>query len=259
MRRALLLAAVAVAAPSAARAALTPAELARVGVRTPAGARVSPGLAFRDGLGRPRTLGEVAAGRPLVLVFADYGCATLCGPALAITGDRLAQTGLSPGRDWRLAVVGLAPDGAPAQARAFAAARLPASVLPAATALTGGAEVVRQATAAAGYGYVWDGEARTFAHPVAAFVLAPDGRVVRTLSEVALTAPELRAAIADARTGRAPTGFAELVAITCHRVLAAATGRDAAVLGGLRAAGAATVLALGGSLLWLARRRRQTA
>lgn len=259
MRRAALLALLLASAPEGARAALTPAELARVGVRTPAGAALPMRLPFRDEAGRPVTPAKVAEGRPLVLVFADYGCATLCGPALAITGDRLRETGLAAGRDWRLAVVGLEPGAPPERARALADARLPAPVRAAATPLTGDADAVRRAAAAVGYGYVWDAEARTFAHPVAAFVLAPDGRVVRTLSEVALTAPELSAAIADARAGRAPAGFADLVAITCHRVLAAATGQDAAVLGGLRAGGVATLALMAGALTWLVRRRRAAA
>ena len=255
--RALVLACAVLAAAAPARAAQPHAALARVAVRPPPGAAEPMALAFTDAdTGRRETLAQAADGRPLVLVFADYACATLCGPALAVTGERLAETQGAAGRDWRLAVVGLQPDSAPAPARAFADARLPSSVRRATSVLIGEAGAVQRATAAVGYGYVWDPEARQFAHPVAAFVLAPDGRVVRTLSEVALTPAALSEALADARAGRVGSLLQE-VALVCHGALEAVGRFDPAILLGLRGAALATLAAMGGSVWWLTRRRRR--
>ena len=250
----LLLAALLAATP--ARAALTSAQLGAVGVHPPPGAAAPMRLALTGADGGAATLGEAGRRRPLVLVFADYGCTTLCGPALALTGERLADSGLIPGRDYRLAVVGLNPDAPGPAMRAFVAARLPAAVLPAAVALSGDAGAVRRLAASVGYGYAWDGAERAFAHPVAAFVLTPQGRVSRTLSEVALTAPELRRAIDDAaleRTG----GLLETVALVCHRALLAAGRFDGAVLTGMRTAAALLLAAGAVAMVALVRRGRR--
>ena len=249
----------ALAAAAPARAGLTRDQVARVSVRPPAGAAEPMELALTDAdTGRASTLARAAAGAPLVLVFADYACATLCGPALAVTGQRLAESGLRPGRDWRLAVVGLQPASPLPAARAFADARLPPAVRAQTSVFVGDSAAVRRATTAAGYGYVWDPAARQFAHPVAAFVLAPDGRVVRTLSEVALTGPALREALTDARQGRVSSLLQE-VALVCHGALEAVGRFDGAIILALRAAGVATLLALPAFVVWWSRRRRGAA
>ena len=48
--------------------------------------------------------------------FADYTCETLCGPALSIVSDALAQSGLRPGVDFRLVAVELDPKDTAADA-----------------------------------------------------------------------------------------------------------------------------------------------
>ncbi len=48
-----------------------------------------------------------------VLVFADYTCRTLCGPILAFAAGALENTGLTPGRDYHLIVVGIDPKRRP--------------------------------------------------------------------------------------------------------------------------------------------------
>ena len=51
------------------------------------------------------------ADHPAVIVFADYRCTQFCSPILAVTGATLAKSGLDPGRDYRLIVVGFNPSG----------------------------------------------------------------------------------------------------------------------------------------------------
>ena len=214
------------------------------------------GLVFQGADGRAVSLDAAARGEPLVLVFADYGCTTLCGPALAITGQRLADSGLRPGVDYRLAVVGLDPASTPVQAQAFGRARLPAAVFAAAELLTGSPPAIARATRAVGYGYVWDPEAKSFAHPVSAFVLKPDGRLSGVLSEVALTAPGFRDAVDAANRAPAPASFVEQVALVCHGALAALGRFDAPAILGMRLGGVATLLAGALGVAWMVRRRR---
>lgn len=255
MRRAVALAFL--LAASAAHADVTPIELARVGVRTPSGAAAPMNARFAATTGS-ETLEQAAGGKPLVLVFADYGCTALCGPALAVTAARLRETGLKPGRDYRLAVVGLGPMSTPAQAQAFGAARLGAgSPLLADSALLVG-PATSSVARALGYGYAFDPAAHQYVHPVAAFVLAPKGRVAASLSEINVTAARLRTAVAAAARGEA-TGWTDRLALVCHQALVAVGRFDGPVLGAMRAGAVAVLLAMAGGFAWLlARGRRRT-
>jgi protein SCO1 len=47
--------------------------------------------------------------KPSIWVLADHTCKTLCGPVISIVSDALAYSGLHPGTDFRLVVVGLDP------------------------------------------------------------------------------------------------------------------------------------------------------
>jgi len=188
--------------------ALTPAELGEVAVAPPAGARLPLGLPAVDSAGAPTTLAAAAAGRPLVFVPADYRCRYLCGPALALTVAALARTSLRADRDYRLVVLGLDPRDGPADAAAFARPLLAGApgVAPAARLLTAKAPVIAAATKALGYHYRWDAEHGQFAHPAAAFVLAPDGRLVQALPEIEMQPRPLEAALRAAGDGRAGEG-----------------------------------------------------
>ena len=239
---------------SPASGALSQAQLDGAIARPPAGAHLPGGLAFTDLDGVPRRLAEVAGGRPLVLLFADFTCKHLCGPGLVLTAGALHDAGLRPGTDYRLAVIGLDPRDPPAAARAFAA-RLDG--LPterrAASLLHGTSTTVAAATGALGYGYLYDPAEDQFAHDASVYVFAADGHLAAALPELGLRPETLRAALA----GAAPApGIAAQVAHLCFG-LAGLTGRyDAGVVFGLRAVVVAGLGAL--AMLLLRRRRRQT-
>ena len=69
---------------------------------------------------RPTPIGGV----PAVVIFADYTCRTLCGPILEFAAAALAKTGLQPGADYRLVVIGLDPKDGLETARAMRAAHI---------------------------------------------------------------------------------------------------------------------------------------
>ena len=98
--------------PAAALAGLTEAQVGQVALSPPPGARVPTALVFKDLEGRDVTLGDAIAGRPTLLLPADFTCTQICGPALSIAAGALSQTGLQAGRDYSLVVVGIdAKDG----------------------------------------------------------------------------------------------------------------------------------------------------
>ena len=83
----------AIAASSAASARPLPIEYKGVSVSTAPNARIPLSATVRDEAGDTRVLGALL-GEPTVLVFADFTCRTLCGPAVAFVAAALERSGL---------------------------------------------------------------------------------------------------------------------------------------------------------------------
>jgi protein SCO1 len=256
MLAALLLLGLMLAGP--ARAGLSAAELKAVRVDVAHDARMPLSLRFTDDNGTPRTLGEAIDGTPAVLVFADYTCTNLCGPILAFAAGGLAKSGLKPGKDFHLVVIGLDPRAGPKEARAMAEPRIGANGrLRAATALLlGTQEPIEAATRAAGYHYLYDREHDQFAHPAAAFVLAEDGRIVRVLSGLGLSGRDLKLALVDAGQGRVGT-LLDQITLRCFGFDPTRGVYSATISRWLTIAGVATALALAGGLAFMALRTQR--
>ncbi len=240
-----------------ASAALTEADIAAVGFTPAAGATVPLGIVFRDAEDRQQTLGQALGGKPALLLPVDYECRVTCGPALAIVVGALAQSGLRPGADYRLVLVGLNPRDAGESARAFAQARIGDPALEAATAaLTGDADAVGALTAAIGYRYTYDAANEAFAHPTGAIALTADGRIARALSSLALDATDLRLALIEAGEGRIG-GVLGRIGLLCYGFDPVHGIYTPSIMRVLQLAAAATILLLAGAIGLLSWRRRQ--
>ena len=236
-------------------AGLTQAELGDVGVSPPPGARAPLDLAFPEVNGRARTLRSALAGKPGVLVFADYGCTSLCGPTLTLTQAGLEQSGLAPGADYRLVIVGLAPGQGAEVARAMVDRQLGAGpIRSGATPLLGDRVATPALGRALGYRYRYDPAHDQFAHPVAAFVLAPDGRLTAALSQIGLTGRDLRLALAAAAQGRVGD-LGDQIRLHCYGFNAVVGAYDVGVTALLKIGGLAVVAALAATVLLLNARK----
>lgn len=213
-----------------------------------------------DEHGAPRTLRNTLDDRPAVLVFADYTCRTLCGPILAFAAAALEKSGLRPGSDYHLVVVGIDPKDSPASGVAFKQSRVGQdSPLAAATVLLSGKQPAIDAlTQAAGYHYDYDKEHDQFAHPAAAYVLTPHGRVARVLSGLALNGDDLRLALVDASQGKIGTLF-DRIHLLCYGFDPARGIYTAAIMRWLDIAGGLTVGAIVAGIALLMRRKRAAA
>ena len=233
---------------------LTQEALARATAQPAAGTRLPATLRFVDGRGGVRSLADVQAGRPLVLLFADFTCRHLCGPGLALTAGALHDARLAAGSDYRLAVIGLDPrDGRADAARFSERLRQIPDVAGATTILRGDPATIAAAARSLGYGYVHDAATDQFAHDASVYVFAPDGHLAALLPELALRPAAVRAAVLGAATAH-PASFGERVAHLCYG-FAALTGRfDRPVVVAMRAVTALALLA-GGAVLLLRRRR----
>jgi protein SCO1 len=245
------------AAPASAR--LVQADLARVAVAPPAGARAPADLAATDAVtGQATTLGQAQKGRPTLLLPVDYTCGNVCDPMVSMAADALAATGLAAD-DYALVLVGIDPRDDAAAARrmlqdtlgARAAEIRPRALIVSDTALA-------RLTGALGYTAVYDAGTDSFAHPAAALLLTGDGRVARVLSPLALTGRDLRLALTEAGDGRVG-GLADRLALLCYGYDAARGIYTPLVQRILTVAGIVTVLAIGLLILGLTRLTRTRA
>lgn len=252
--------------PGSALARLAQTDLARVGVTPNPEARVPLGLAFTDAERGLTTLGAVLGKRAALLLPVDYTCANVCDPMLAMTGAALAASGFQPGRDVSFVLVGLDPRDDVAAARRMlhdvgggvSKTEIPGEERAATRALVGAAPAIADLTAALGYRFVVDRDTDSIAHPAAAILLTPEGRVARILSPLALNGRDLRLALIEAGEGRGGT-LADRLTLLCYGYDAVRGVYTPLIERILSLAAVATVLAIGLGVLLLQRRGPGTA
>lgn len=243
------------------RAAITRRDLAEVGLTPPPGASLPLDLPLRGDDGRTKPLRAWLGAKPAVLVLADYTCETLCGPIISIVADALDHSGLRAGTDFGLIVVGLDPKDTATDAARMKQAQLGASDSSASHFLIGDAETVGALAKALGFVSVYDRERDQYAHPAAAFVITPDGRLARALPGLAVDPATMRLAIVDAGKGTVGT-LTDHIRLLCYGYDPASGTYSVAIGRILSVAGGATTVALMlliGLLLWQQRSAPQRA
>lgn len=250
----------AVVAPARPATAGVPAAQVKTVAAAPAPNAALPlDLHFLDESGKAVTLGKAIGGLPAIVIFVDYTCRTLCGPVLEFAADGLGKTGLKPGVDYRLVVIGIDPRDGVAAARAMRARHIDdaSPIGRAAAFLTGHDAEIHAVTKAAGLRYYYDAEHDQFAHPAAVYVVDSGGRVRRVLSPLGLDSADLRLAIVD--TGRGAVGtLADRIHLLCYGydpVKGIYTERITTLLS--IAAGLTLVMMAGGISMMVAREKRK--
>jgi protein SCO1/2 len=238
-----------------ARAAIVQRDLDGVGVAPPLNAALPLDLRLQGEDGSSKPLRSWLGATPDVLVLADYTCETLCAPVISITSDALAHSGLRPGRDFRLIVVGLDPKDTATDAASMKRAQVGtgSEMSEASTFLRGDAETIDTLTRALGFSSVYDRDRDQFAHPAAAFVITPEGRLARVLPGLAVEPANLRLAIVDAGKGAVGT-LTDHIRLLCYGYDPASGTYTVAIGRLLAASGGATIVALALLITLLLRR-----
>jgi protein SCO1/2 len=203
--------------PAAARANFTSAQLAQISASPSPEATLPLELSLQDENGRPTTIGNAIGGVPAIVIFADYTCRTLCGPIVEFTVAGLAKTGLRPGTDYHLVVIGINPRDGDDAARAMRARHIESGnpIGASAVFLHGPDAAVHRAAQAVGLQYAYDRDHDQYAHPAAAYIVDATGRVRRLLSPIGFDGGDLRLAIIDAGNGAVGT-FADRLHLLCY-------------------------------------------
>ena len=252
---------IALASAAPAQANFTSAQLAAISASPPPHAVLPPALSFQNEEGRRLTIEHAIGGVPAVVIFADYTCRNLCGPIVEFIADGLAKTGLRPGADYHLIVIGINPRDGIDSARAMRVAHIAPQnpIGQAAVFLTGGEANISAATQALGLHYAYDSQHDQYAHPAAAYVVDSAARVRRVLSPIGLDGGDLRLAIIDAGHGSVGS-FADQLHLLCYGFDPAKgiyTERITTLLA--YAAGATLFTVIGSIFAMLALQRRRTA
>lgn len=244
MKKGLLAFVCLVLAVAPALAALTPADLDKVGLSVPENAHLPLDGKFVTSTGVPTTLRRAFGGKPGLMVIADFTCKTLCGTAIAMAADAAGRSGLTPGKDFNFVVVGFDPRDRPSDAAAMKAAHIDeGAVRKDAVFLSGPAEAEAAVTKAIGFSYTYDKADDVFAHPTAAFAIAPDGRVAQVLTSMNITGDKVRLALVGASHNRLGT-IGDHIRLLCYGLDPASGVYNGGVLKWLRIGGGGIVLLL---------------
>ena len=244
--------------PATALADLTPAQLGQVALEPARGARIPTGLVFKNLEGKDQTFGDAMAGRPTLLLPADFTCTQICGPALSIVASALSQTQLRSGVDYSLIVVGIDSHDGIDDARRFTTGQVGGAGV---SVLSGDEAAIQSLMASIGYRLQRDVAHDAIAHPAALVTLTSDGHVSRVLSSLALRPTDLQLALVEAGGGKIG-GLAGRLALLCYGFDAAHGIYTRQIATVLRIGGAVTVAAMIMSIcvmLWLARKRGASA
>jgi len=192
-----------IAMPLPAQAGLSSSQLEQVALAPRVNVQLPLQTPLSDLNARSAPLQDWLGGLPTIWILADYTCETLCGPAISIVSNALADTGLSAGKEFRLIIVGFDSKDTAAQALTMKNAQLSPrnGVADHSVFLRAVAPGVSALTDAFGVQPVYDREHDQFAHPAAAFVVTPDGRISRALSALAVDGTSLRLAVVEAGQG----------------------------------------------------------
>lgn len=236
-------------------AGITPSQLQEVQVSPPPDARLPMRSEWRDEHGVTTTLREALAGRPALLIFADYTCKTLCGPILGFVVAALGKSQVDP-TQYRLIVLGIDPkDGADAAAAMRKEHVSDAAVGSATLLLTADEATIRQVADKLGYRFRYDAEHDQFAHPAAVMALTRDGRLTRVLSGLGIDGNDFRLALTEAGEGRIGK-FTDRLRLFCYGFDPNVGIYTVTIYRWLSVAVVMTVLTLAAAIAWMTIRAR---
>jgi protein SCO1/2 len=239
-----------------ARAGLTRSDIGAVDASPAPGAGLPRSIRLRDESGTAQPLLQWLDNKPSVWVLADFTCDTLCGPVVSTVANALRQSGLQPGADFHLNVLSFDPRDTAENARDLKQAQVgPGPLGDNTRVLRGDAGDIAALTKAFGFDAAYDRDRGRYAHPAAAFVVTPDGRIARALPGLGLDPANLRLALVDAGEGRIGR-WTDHVTLMCYG-FDPASGLYTLTVGRLlKATGLATLSCLALLIIILLRRER---
>jgi protein SCO1/2 len=233
-----------------------------VGIDQKPDAQIPLDVEFSDEQGKAVTLRQFFSKRPVVLALVYYECPMLCTQVLNGLAGSLQGVTYDVGKEYDVLVVSFDPGETPAQAaerkKHFVRRYLRTADEASIHFLTGREESIRALTSSVGFRYAYDKAIDQYAHPAAITVLTPAGHVSRYLYGVEFAPRDVKLALVEASAGKIG-GLVEQAMLFCYHYDPETGKYGFVILNIVRVAGALTVLAMAGAILFFLRRERQQA
>lgn len=234
-------------APASAPPRGLPPALQNVGFDPQLDAQLPLDLPFTDEGARSVRLGDYFGRKPVVLAFVYYGCPMLCNQVEESLVGALKMISFTAGDEYEVVLVSFDPRETPDMAAEKKLRALSRYARPESSAgwhfLTGSPESVAALTRAANFRYTFDEKTNLFAHASGILVLTPQGRISRYFFGIDYPPRDLRLGLIEASANKIGTPADRLV-LFCYQYDPASAKYSATILGVVRLAGIATVLAI---------------
>jgi len=201
-------------------ASVTQADLAQqAGFTQRLNERLPSALPFQDETGRTVRLSDYYSASPVVLLFAWYGCTTLCPTVVENVVRALDGSGLAP-QDYAVVVASIDPRDSPMDAMRMKSVYLAGARHPADSRrwhlLTGTGDAISALTRAAGFRYAYDAPTHQYAHPAGIVLLTPQGTIARYFFGFDFTPARLRDGLRAAAAERVASPVDRLLLLCFH-------------------------------------------
>ncbi len=224
-------------------------------------AQVDLDLEFTDSTGEKVRLGRYFGDKPVIIALAYYECPMLCTLELnGLVKALRAIVKLEPGEDFEIVTVSFDPgetaDLAAAKKEQYLASLRREGAAEGWHFLVGEDSQIRALADTLGFRYKYDEETDLYRHASGIVTLTPDGHVSRYQFGVEYSARDLQFALIEA-ADYGIGSIADAVMLYCFHYDPATGKYGFVVLNALRLGGAATVLLLGGFILFNILRERR--
>jgi protein SCO1 len=235
-----------------------PSALTGVTIEQKLNSQVPLDLPFKDENGKAVKLGDYfRSGRPVVLALVYYDCPMLCTQILNGMVRAAKVLSFTPGKDYEILAISFDARETPKQAIEKKQVYMKDYGHPETADgwhfLTGGPDAIRKVTDAVGFRYKWDVYTATFAHASAIYVLTPEGKLSKYFYGIEYSPKDMRLGLVEASRNRIGNAV-DQVLLFCYHFDPTSAKYTFLAMGILRAAGAATLLMLGGFVIIMLRR-----
>lgn len=237
-----------------------PQMIRNVGIDQKLNNQIPLELTFKDETGQTVRLGQYFVKKPVVLALVYYQCPMLCDMVLNGLVHSMTKMTLNIGRDFDVVTVSFNPNETWQLAQAKKTNYMEKFGKPEAKEgwhfLTGQEAAIKQLADSVGFRYTYDPNTKQFAHASGVMALTPEGKVSRYFYGIEYDPHDMRLGLVEASNHKIGSVADEILLFCFH--YDPATGKYGFVIQNvIRAAGSATVLALGALLFVLIRKDRQ--
>jgi protein SCO1/2 len=216
---------------------------------------------FKDEHGNTVQLGQYFTGKkPVVLALVYYECPMLCTQILNGMVRAAKVMTLTPGKDYDVVAISFDARETPEMAAKKKLVYMRDYAHPETADgwhfLTGSLKSIKQVTDAVGFRYKWDVYTAQYAHASAIYVLTPQGRLSKYFYGIEYSPKDMRLGLVEASQNKIGNAV-DQVLLFCYHFDPSSAKYTMVALNLLRAAGAATVLTLGGFVFIMLRRENK--